>query len=443
MPMPISVYIDNNVWDFLFDRQMDLATELPRDEFCICITREAEFEIAPMPPEKRAFAEATIARCAIATDVFFGFVDESLPVTEQRVAGFNQGRWASADELAFIAQQRTAIKDRLRPSKLHEGEADLSLAARSVHSVVLSFDAKKGPINSAYAQGGKIVFLTDFDKSGLSLREFIRRALTCIASSSARMPDELPRARLKTYDEIKPDAEDLLVFIDDTGHETFAGNQGFYGLGGCLTTAFGYELLKPKWREVRKIINGDPEAPLHASDITANPKAESFATLHSFFEDRSFARIAVTTTNNVGLPVEMHPCVPVMGQLWKEIEVVAAALRAKRLWLILESSDRADAVVKRCFGQLISTDDVAQAIHVEHYLMPKSANEPGLEIADFVVSAAGSQVERRRRRKSGLAPDFNDVFGRLPPEGARYREVTRVTAHGDGRVSVDGLRLGG
>jgi hypothetical protein len=256
-------------------RQMDLATELPRDEFCICITREAEFEIPPMPPEKRAFAEATIERCAITTDVFFGFMDESLPATEQRVAGFNQGRWASAYELAFIAQQKTALKDRMRPSKLYEGEADLSLAARSVHSVVLSLDAKKGPINSAYAQGGKVVFLTDFDKSGLSLREFIRRALARTASGSARMSETRPSARSKTYDEIKPDADDLFMFIDDTGHETFAGNQGFYGLGGCLTTGFGYEHLKPKWREVRKIINGDPEAPLHASDITSSPKAKT------------------------------------------------------------------------------------------------------------------------------------------------------------------------
>jgi len=35
-------------------------------------------------------------------------------------------------------------------------------------------------------------------------------------------------------EELRPDADDLLVFIDDTGHETFAGNQGFYGLGGCV-----------------------------------------------------------------------------------------------------------------------------------------------------------------------------------------------------------------
>jgi hypothetical protein len=138
--------------------------------------------------------------------------------------------------------------------------------------------------------------------------------------------------------------------------------------------------------------------------------------------------------------MEMHPCVPVMGQLWKEIEAVASALPSERLWLILESSDRADPVVKRCFGQLTSPD-AAGAIQVEYCFMPKSANEPGLEVADFVVSAAGSQVQRRLRGKSGLALDFSDVFGRLPSEGARYREVTRVMAHADGRVSVDGLSL--
>jgi len=106
----------------------------------------------------------------------------------------------------------------------------------------------------------------------------------------------------------------------------------------------------------------------------------------------------------------------------------------------LESSDRADPVVKRCFGQLTSLNAV-RAIHVEHCFMPKSANEPGLEVADFVVSAAGSQIQRRLRGKTGHAPDFNDVFGRLPVEGARYREVARVTVHPNGWVSIDGVRL--
>jgi hypothetical protein len=128
-------------------------------------------------------------------------------------------------------------------------------------------------------------------------------------------------------EELKASALDLLVFVDDTGYETFAGNQGFYGLGGCLAMGWGYEHLKVKWREVRMAINGDSDAPLHASDITTNPKPESFAALRAFFEGRYFFRVAATTTKSVDLPPGMHPCVPVMGQLVAEIEALARLVR--------------------------------------------------------------------------------------------------------------------
>lgn len=170
----ISVYLDNNVWDFLFARRLDLALELPRDEFCICLTREAEFEIPPIKSDElKAFINATIQNCVIQTDAFFGFNDDSLPQSEQRVRGWGIGRWASREELAFINQQRTPLGKK-RKTKLYNDEADISLAARSFHSVVLSFDAKSGPINDAYKQGGNVVFLTDFDQSKMSLADFVR-----------------------------------------------------------------------------------------------------------------------------------------------------------------------------------------------------------------------------------------------------------------------------
>jgi len=240
------------------------------------------------------------------------------------------------------------------------------------------------------------------------------------------------------HDELKPDAQDLLVFIDDTGHETFAGDQGFYGLGGCVTLGTAYAHLKTKWEDVRTAINGDPAAPLHASEMAR--KSSNFAALASFFLDRSFFRIAVTTTRNIGLPQKMHPCVPVMGELREEIAVVASKLPCKRIWIIVESSTRADPIVRDCFLQLTSLTFPGQH-PVEHCFMPKSANEHGLEVADFIVSAASSEVQRRQRGKTGHAPDFNDVFCRLPPDGCGYREITHVVSHGDGLISVDGMRL--
>jgi hypothetical protein len=55
--MPTSIYIDNNVWDFLFERGIDLSVELPRNGYCLFLTREAEFEI---PPKAYTFASGEI-----------------------------------------------------------------------------------------------------------------------------------------------------------------------------------------------------------------------------------------------------------------------------------------------------------------------------------------------------------------------------------------------
>jgi hypothetical protein len=174
--MIITVYIDHNVWHYLFEHGVNLADALPKDEFRLCITREANFEIQLAPPDKKAFIEATIAKCEIVTDTFFGFNDINLPQNEQRVGGFDIARFASEEEMGFIASwsKRLTSKNK-RPTKLYPKEADFSLAARSFHSVVLSFD-KKGPLKDAYDRGGKVVFLTDFDKSGMSLRDFIKNA---------------------------------------------------------------------------------------------------------------------------------------------------------------------------------------------------------------------------------------------------------------------------
>jgi len=175
--VPLSIYIDNNVWDFLFERHLDLSVELPKKEFCLCLTREAEFEIPPIPQEKsdmKRFIDETIKKCTIETRPYFGFGDPALPATEQRVGGFDQGYWASKEEVAFIEQQKTKLGQSKNPmTRLYKNEADIAIAARAIHSIVLTLDKKRGPINEGYKKGGRVVFLNDFDRSGRSLKDFI------------------------------------------------------------------------------------------------------------------------------------------------------------------------------------------------------------------------------------------------------------------------------
>jgi hypothetical protein len=76
----------------------------------------------------------------------------------------------------------------------------------------------------------------------------------------------------KSPQELTVGSDCLLVFIDDTGHEAFNGSQDYYGLGGCAVLGgAGYDWLTKKWREVRRLINGSADAPLHAADIEKDP----------------------------------------------------------------------------------------------------------------------------------------------------------------------------
>ena len=112
------------------------------------------------------------------TDFLFGFRDDRRAAEDQRYGGFNQGRWASEQEIAFFQQQHTKIGvDKKKTTRLYPQEADVSLAARSFESVVLTLDAKKGPINTAYQQGGQVIFLKGLDESGLSLQAYVERKM--------------------------------------------------------------------------------------------------------------------------------------------------------------------------------------------------------------------------------------------------------------------------
>ena len=182
MAAAINIFIDSNIWNFLFDQQIDLSVALPSDKFRLYIPREVELEagaiVRPEKAELKAFIAATIAKCDIQTDRLFGFHDDSLPPDEQRVGGLDEGRWVSPEEAAFIERYKLKIAKKRPTTPLYPKEADILLAARASHSVVLSLDDKRGPIRDAYQQGDMVVFLTDFDKSGLSLGDFILKSLS-------------------------------------------------------------------------------------------------------------------------------------------------------------------------------------------------------------------------------------------------------------------------
>ena len=170
------LFLDNMVWNFLLDRGLDLATELPRERFSLHVTREGEIEMQalggrPDKAELHAYIEAQRVAAGVVADVYFGLGDSRLPAEKQRVGGFGEGRFISAEEYAIMARLPEVIGT-LRGSGLYKNEADLSLAARSLIATVVTRE-KGGPLGTAYRDGGDVVFLHDFDASGQSLADYI------------------------------------------------------------------------------------------------------------------------------------------------------------------------------------------------------------------------------------------------------------------------------
>jgi hypothetical protein len=174
--MPISLFIDSNAWDVFFERDIDLHLELHSDEFSILITKEAEFELSLMPVEKREYVEAAFKAKRILIDSYFGFYDESLSLEQQRLTGFDCGRFASEEELKVLREERSSIGPTKRPTGLYKNEADVSLAARSMVSVVLTCDGKKALKRAREIYGGTVIDLKRW-KSGESISTFIRTEL--------------------------------------------------------------------------------------------------------------------------------------------------------------------------------------------------------------------------------------------------------------------------
>jgi hypothetical protein len=231
----------------------------------------------------------------------------------------------------------------------------------------------------------------------------------------------------------------LLVFLDETGHESFAGEHAYFAVGGCAILGLHHAAVSAQWREVRRAINGDPDAPLHAADLEYAEK--NFATLSQFFTSRAFARFGVAVSRKTNFNVDMHAMASVMGMLKKHIARIVEHSQCSAVALIFESSQRGDPLVQQHFGELGLIEE-GRRVPTEHCFMPKSAREPVLEIADFVASASGSQARFYHRGKAGsFAKDYQAVFHQHPPPYSQFFHITDVGgSRENGEAWVDGTR---
>lgn len=208
----------------------------------------------------------------------------------------------------------------------------------------------------------------------------------------------------------------LLVGLDETGHETPSPEgQPVFGIGGCAVPVRDYEcVLRIPWQTLKMEHFGSVDTPLHAADLR-NPTSAQLLALGKFFRSESFGRIAALVSTQTILEPDLPAYQLVARQVLDRIARLVGRFGCNGVVLVLEESQRTDRLAATYFSGYhleVRSSSGPRPLEMLRFRMPKAAVEPFLEVADFVVHAAGGQVRSHLKGAAwGARRDYQAVFG--------------------------------
>lgn len=234
---------------------------------------------------------------------------------------------------------------------------------------------------------------------------------------------------LTTLDRLELGLQTIVFLIDETGDETRTDPaQPFFGIGGCGVLARDMEaLINRPWREVRSVINGSTESPLHAADMRPPFESAHTAALSSFFARYPFMRFGVSCDLRTKLPPSFELTQAMLLCLQGRLNQLLQWTWGTDVAVIFEHSERMEAAVRRGF-ESFCPHQFGRVLDWIPCFLPKSANEPAMEVADFVAHVVGGQARNIQRtgRIDGKRLDFKAVFGSADPMLSNYFHVREV-----------------
>jgi len=184
------------------------------------------------------------------------------------------------------------------------------------------------------------------------------------------------------------------------------------------------QLIKTPWEKLKANYFGGVNVALHAADMYSITN-EQIEALANFFKTQPFSRFAAIMKITTSIIGEITPYQLISGSLSKRIEKISSYYPFHSIVMIFESSERTDFLAAKHFGSwqfLINGGEIP----VYRFRMDKSAREPGLEVADFIIHTSGSQVRDRMAGKRHWRKDFDCIFHNIDQRLVSYIEIDNV-----------------
>jgi len=243
-------------------------------------------------------------------------------------------------------------------------------------------------------------------------------------------------------------AGQMLVFVDETGHEDFAPGHPFFGFGGIAVMASRYVAqVREPWFGLKERILGSADASFHAADFPKDGEHEG--ALCEFFRSAPFFRFAIVSPKPSAAPDwevfprgpgEIHPIYEALSLILRKVLVFAHDAQrcvVSRVAFAQEGSERADRMADRYFKKL--------ALAVPHEDIPvrllrtsKALCEPGCEVADFVANEGGRQLRSLLRGQTEVLRRFHNMFEAVPKPLRAYVPVRGIEIERTARRDAGG-----
>ena len=225
------------------------------------------------------------------------------------------------------------------------------------------------------------------------------------------------------------EASRLLLFVDETGTEDLSDpNYPVFGLGGCAIRAEDYrQLVAGPWRVMKFRHFGGLEVPLHAAAL--RPTSTQVQAIGEVFRTAQFHRLAAVASTSTRIGAAIASVYQGVGtMLLRNLAALLNRIQCSGVTTVFEASERGDRLAK-AFFPLVRANNGAGELPLRWGSMSKAAGEPGLEVADFIMHAAGTQVRAHQSGKKGYRKDFQAVF-----------QAQQHLAHFSEMISVDVVR---
>jgi hypothetical protein len=214
---------------------------------------------------------------------------------------------------------------------------------------------------------------------------------------------------------------DFIAFVDETGDDSLADpNHRVFGLGGCALPAALYDdMIVDPWLSLRDQFFPEHCGPLHAAELS-HPTRAQLEAIAAFFATTPFVRVASLVSSESSVSARRRAYEKCSDTLLAFLHNVASAA-CDRIVIVFEASDKDDAKASQFLRQRVRFGGAARDfLPVEVFRAPKCDCHPGLEIADFVMHAAGTQVRKGVWTDQDHRKDFAAVFANVPDAWVRF-----------------------